>query len=84
LELHFPYDREIIDLVKTVPGARWDPNEKCWHISLLAGPVEKLNHGYEPQGPEYSGDPDSAAERGIIPSDFIGIVQLTNFNALRF
>jgi integrase/recombinase XerD len=45
--LHFPYDREIIELLKTIPGARWHPGEKCWHISLLAGPVAKLNHRFE-------------------------------------
>ncbi len=42
-----------------------------------------MNHGYEPHGPGYSGDPSSAAEkRGIIPSDFVGIVRLTNFYSL--
>lgn len=47
LKLHFPYDREIIELIKTIPGARWDPKEKCWHISVLAGGVEKLNSKFE-------------------------------------
>jgi integrase/recombinase XerD len=46
LKLHFPYDREIIELVKTIPGARWYPQEKCWHVSILAGPVEKLNRKF--------------------------------------
>jgi integrase/recombinase XerD len=47
LKLHFPYDREIIELIKTIPGARWDPKEKCWHVSVLAGGVEKLNRKFE-------------------------------------
>jgi site-specific recombinase XerD len=46
LKLYFPYDREIIELVKTIPGARWAPGERCWHISVLAGPVEKLNRRF--------------------------------------
>ena len=48
-KLHFPYDREIIELIKTIPGARWHPKERCWHISLLAGGVEKLNKRFEGQ-----------------------------------
>lgn len=41
--MYFPYDKEIIELIRTIPGARWSPAERCWHISLLAGPLEKLN-----------------------------------------
>jgi integrase/recombinase XerD len=47
LKVHFPYDSEIIELIKTIPGARWAPEEKCWHFSMLAGPVEKLNQKFE-------------------------------------
>jgi len=43
LKLHFEYDQEIISLVKQIPGARWHPAERCWHVSVLAGGVEKLN-----------------------------------------
>lgn len=47
LKLHFDYDKEVIELIKTIPGARWHPRERCWHVSLLAGPVEKLNRLFE-------------------------------------
>jgi integrase/recombinase XerD len=47
LKLHFDYDKEIIALVKTIPGARWDPKEKCWHVATQAGPVDKLNRLFE-------------------------------------
>ena len=47
LKLSFPYDRGIVDLVKTIPGARWDQKEKCWHVSILVGPVEKFNCKFE-------------------------------------
>jgi len=47
LKLHFPYDREIINLVKTIPGARWDPKERCWHVATQAGGVDKLNRRFE-------------------------------------
>jgi integrase/recombinase XerD len=31
--LKFPYDQEIIDLVRTLPDARWSNRMHCWHIS---------------------------------------------------
>ena len=47
LKLYFDYDKEVIKLIKTIPGARWHPGERCWHISVLAGPVEKLNRLFQ-------------------------------------
>ncbi len=47
LKLYFDYNREVIELIRTIPGARWHPGEKCWHVSVLAGPVEKLNKRFE-------------------------------------
>jgi hypothetical protein len=46
LKLHFDYDKEVIALVKTIPGERRDPKEKCWHVATQAGPVEKLNRQF--------------------------------------
>lgn len=31
--LNFPYDREIIKLVRTLPDARWNNHLGCWHIA---------------------------------------------------
>lgn len=30
--LFFTYDPGLIELVKTIPGRRWSPDEKCWHF----------------------------------------------------
>jgi hypothetical protein len=50
-------------------------------IIILFINIISKNHGYEPQGKPV--DLNSAAEqRGIIPSDFVGIVRLTNFLSL--
>lgn len=52
-------------------------------IVLIPFPFTDLtgNHGYET--PKQALETNSAAElRGIIPSDFIGIVRLTNFSSL--
>jgi integrase/recombinase XerD len=32
LFLKFDYDAQIIDLVKTLPDAKWSSSNKCWHI----------------------------------------------------
>jgi integrase/recombinase XerD len=31
--LKFPYDQEVIDLVKTLPDARWSNRMQCWHMT---------------------------------------------------
>jgi integrase/recombinase XerD len=31
--LKFPYDQEIINLVRTLPDARWSNRMQCWHIA---------------------------------------------------
>src|SRR3990167_4556312 len=32
-KLRFPFNRALVDLVKTVPGSKWVPSEKCWAVS---------------------------------------------------
>ncbi len=36
LFLKFPYDNEAINLVKTLPQAKWSASHKSWHISYYA------------------------------------------------
>ena len=31
----FPYDPDMVMLIKTVPGKRWDPDAKYWAIPLV-------------------------------------------------
>ena len=33
-EIRFPYNPDIVELVKNVPGREWHPNEKFWSIPL--------------------------------------------------
>jgi integrase/recombinase XerD len=47
LKLYFEYNKEIVALVKTIPGAWWDPKEKCWHVATQAGGMEMLNRRFE-------------------------------------
>jgi integrase/recombinase XerD len=46
IRLFFQYNREIIALVKTIPGARWHHQIGCWHISTIYGPADKLNYRF--------------------------------------
>jgi integrase/recombinase XerD len=32
IALVFPYDQELIKVVKEMPGRRWDAEEKYWHV----------------------------------------------------
>jgi len=43
-EIFFPFDRNVVDLVKTIPGRRFDANKRCWVIPLVP---ESLNKAFE-------------------------------------
>mgnify|MGYP001254152730 CR=1 FL=1 len=49
IRLFFPYDVEVIAMIRTIPGARWSPAMKCWHIAEMFGPLEKLNIRFREQ-----------------------------------
>lgn len=34
IAIKFPYDTELIALVKGFPGARWSNKMKCWHVPV--------------------------------------------------
>jgi len=35
IEIRFPYDRGLVDLVKTLPDRRWNPADKFWSVPEL-------------------------------------------------
>ncbi len=35
-ELRFPFERRVVDVVKSIPGSRWMPEKKCWRTSESA------------------------------------------------
>jgi integrase/recombinase XerD len=41
--LFFKNDVSIIEKVKKIPGSRWDPEWKCWHIGLKYGETTNLS-----------------------------------------
>ena len=32
LRVRFPFDRDLVDLIKTLPGRRWNGTEKYWSV----------------------------------------------------
>jgi len=46
--LCFPYDTELIRITKTIPGAIWDRERKCWHVAMTQANftrIEKIFNG---------------------------------------
>ncbi len=37
VRISFPYDKELVAGVKSISGAKYEPVEKCWDISLTVG-----------------------------------------------
>jgi len=37
-----PYEAENLDLYRSMPGARWNPDKKCWTVSLEPGDRVRL------------------------------------------
>jgi integrase/recombinase XerD len=44
LLLFFPYDREVISMIRTIPGARWEPKLCCWHVSFTLSSLNRLTN----------------------------------------
>ena len=40
--LHMQYDAERIRAVRTIPGARWDPTQRCWSLPATERTLERL------------------------------------------
>lgn len=40
--LYFTFSTELVNLVRRLPGARWDSNVRCWHIPYAAHSYKRL------------------------------------------
>ncbi len=40
--LRFPYDERLRQLLRAIPGRRWDPQERAWCVPLDPEPAEAL------------------------------------------
>ena len=43
IALRFPFDSELIAIVKELPGARWSQTMNCWHIPDNSETLKKLS-----------------------------------------
>ncbi|CAI6087151.1 hypothetical protein [Cohnella sp. JJ-181] len=46
LALRFDYDRDTIDLIKTLPGRRWVPEAIAWTVPYTLAMAERLLHAF--------------------------------------
>ncbi|MCU0407307.1 MAG: site-specific integrase [Bacteroidales bacterium] len=88
LSLSFPYDNELIDLVKTLPRARWEPEGKYWHVPDSNGMLYRIENlfeghaltefrisglgGIEAARERSSPVSDSGSKSGLIPEEELG------------
>jgi len=92
IRLFFQYDKEIIDLVKSLPGARWHPAMRCWHIAMAYGPADKLNYRFRGKieflpriVPDWidSGEVQKAGQNPVkIPEEFIKTLKLRQYSPI--
>jgi integrase/recombinase XerD len=89
--LYFKYDAGTISLVKSIPGARWNPALKCWHIAKVYGPLEKLNYRFRgkllfiakmTREGDVAVDSSSKKEEvaGKVPDEFLKTLKLKDYS----
>ncbi|MCS6862082.1 MAG: hypothetical protein NZT92_17395, partial [Abditibacteriales bacterium] len=42
LMVALPYTAERVEKIKTIPGRRWRPEEKCWSVPDAGGMLQRL------------------------------------------
>lgn len=40
--LLFPYDKELIQLIRAIPGALWSRENQCWHIAMTQANLNRV------------------------------------------
>jgi hypothetical protein len=76
IRLHFKYDNEVLQDIKTLPGILWDPDHKYWHIPDMEHPVtylrKSLNAKYKVHYqdiPKSNHDTESLIFYQVVPSE---------------
>jgi integrase/recombinase XerD len=55
--LRFPYDTELISVVKGLPGVRWSNKMKCWHTPDNPGMISKIEEALKGKAILHFSDP---------------------------
>ncbi|HXA55612.1 MAG TPA: DEAD/DEAH box helicase [Solirubrobacteraceae bacterium] len=63
--LRFPYDERLRQLLRAIPGRRWDPQERAWRLPLAPEPAQALTLllAELPSPPDVSGELRGALAR---------------------
>ncbi|MCX6246612.1 MAG: tyrosine-type recombinase/integrase [Bacteroidetes bacterium] len=90
IRLFFSYDREVIELIRSLPGARWQPVMKCWHVAMALGPAEKLNYRFREKlvfiprelssGGRSDKDKETVSPYVKVPEEFIKTMKLKDYS----
>jgi len=87
--LFFRYDPSLIGQVKRIPGARWDPKQKCWHLAAVAGMIENLVIRFHDLAVLVSPETSSTGEiyqgssrsgRADVPKEYLKVMQLKQYS----
>lgn len=80
--VYMPFDREALDLLRSIPGAWFDRQEVCWHVSLKEGDrarlleiadILRLEVDPELKRIEFSEQSVAAADSGLYPFQVQGV-----------
>lgn len=81
-EIFMPFDRDALDLLRSIPGSWFDRNLKCWHVSLKEGDRSRvleianiLNLDIDPEleNVEMSHAGKMALDKGLYPYQVFGV-----------
>ncbi len=81
LLITFPYDKALVDLVKTLPGRRWDPARKAWLVPREAAPMalecfRPRNFSFAPEVLELLDEKEDPSPQGESPEGALTVSQL--------
>ncbi len=42
VKISFPYDLDMLNNIRTLPGRKWHPNPKCWSAPIYEKSLQKI------------------------------------------
>lgn len=88
-KIYMPFDRNSLDLLRSIPGSWFDRQNTCWHVSLKEGDRSRvleianllgLDVDPELQNVELSDQSRNALDKGLYPFQVFGVDWLSKGN----
>jgi len=88
-KIYMPFDRNSLDLLRSIPGSWFDRQNTCWHVSLKEGDRSRvleianllgLDVDPELQNVELSEQSKNALDKGLYPFQVFGVDWLSKGN----